>query len=268
MPEMRTAPDGVTILMTNWNHEYLLPRSVGSALRTVRDLRQHGVAADVLVVDDGSRDGSMTLLRQLEALHFEDGLRVLALPKNGGHVGIARNAGLPHAHYRYAVFFDSDDELIPENMIYFYRSIVQTGAALVYGSMIGVGDDEESYTLISNESYQPRILQQNYIGALVLTDRMQLADLGGYTENPAMFAREDWELHLHLAANGRRLVFVPLVMGIYYDVPNSMTKDADQSALHQKQHAYIRRSFNQLGIRQRQLLNTRHLRYHPDIGYL
>lgn len=268
MPSLRTAPDGVTILIPNWNHEYLLPRSVGSALWAVRDLRKQGVAAEVLVVDDASRDGSLTLLRQFEALYFEDGLRVFALPKNSGYVGIARNLGMPHARYRYTLFLDSDDELIPENVIYFYRSIVDTGAALVYGSMIGVGDDAESYILISNESYQPRILQKNYIGALILTDRMQITDAGGYTENPDMFAREDWELDLHLAANGRRIVFVPLVMGIYYDVPNSMTKDADKSALHQKQHAYIRRSYNQLGIRQRQLLNTRHLRYHPDIGYL
>jgi len=33
----------------------------------------------VLVVDDSSRDGSLTLLRQMEALHAPDGLRVLAL---------------------------------------------------------------------------------------------------------------------------------------------------------------------------------------------
>ena len=59
---------GVTIAIPNWNHEVLLPRSVLSALRTVAILREQGVPAEVLVIDDFSRDGSLTLLRQLEAL--------------------------------------------------------------------------------------------------------------------------------------------------------------------------------------------------------
>src|SRR5688572_2215513 len=90
---VRTPPPGVTIVIPNWNHEYLLPRSVGSALRAARDLRARGVRADVLVVDDHSRDGSLTLLRQLEALHADDGLRVLALRQNLGLPG-ARNVAL------------------------------------------------------------------------------------------------------------------------------------------------------------------------------
>ena len=78
------ARQGVTIAIPNWNHEVFLPRSVGSALAAVKELRRHGLGGEVLVVDDQSRDGSLMLLRQLEALHFAEGLRVLALPENGG----------------------------------------------------------------------------------------------------------------------------------------------------------------------------------------
>src|SRR5687768_16903497 len=87
------AAPGVTVAIPNWNHELLLARSVGSALRAVRLLRLRGVPGEVLVVDDASRDGSLVLLRQMEALHYGDGLRVLALGRNGG-LAATRNAAL------------------------------------------------------------------------------------------------------------------------------------------------------------------------------
>jgi glycosyltransferase involved in cell wall biosynthesis len=266
---LRNVPDGVSIVIPNWNHEYLLGRSVGSALRAVADLRGRGVPGEVLVIDDGSRDGSITLLRQLEALYFEDGLRVRLRGANSGLPAIPRNEGLRDALYRYVCYLDADDELIPENLYQFHRAIRATGAALVYGNMVGLAENPDANMLISNESYQQRMLSTNYIGAMSVMDRMQISDVGGNLESPTMVAREDWELHLHLAANGKLLVFVPIMMGIYYhDIPGSITKEAHQSEIHQRQQAYIRRVYNQLGIRGQQPLRTRHLRYHPDIGYL
>ncbi len=266
---LRNSPDGVSIVIPNWNHEYVLGRSIGSALRAVSDLRDRGVRAEVLVIDDGSRDGSITLLRQLEALYFDAGLRVKLRSQNSGLPAIVRNEGLRDALYRYICFLDADDELVSENLWQFHRSIRATQAALVYGNMMGLADNPDLNMFISNESYQQRMLASNYIGALSVVDRMQINDIGGNLATPDMIAREDWELHLHLAANGKLLVFVPIMMGIYYhDIPGSITKESHQSEIHQKQQAYIRRVYNQLGIRNQQPLRTRHLRYHPDIGYL
>ncbi len=272
MPEpgspLRTPPEGVTIAIPNWNHEYLLPRSVGSALRAVRDLRARGIAADALVVDDQSRDGSLTLLRQFEALYFEDGLRVLALPQNGGLPAKTRDHALRRATYRYIVFMDADNELVPNNLYHFYRAIKDMRAALVYGNLIHIDAFGEAQTLVSNESFQTRMMAQNYIDAFALADRTQLLDAGGHLDTRDIIAREDWEMNLHLAAVGRRVVFVPLVMGFYHDVPGSITKATTDAAIHVAQHRLIHRIYNQLNIRGKMTSNTRHLRYHPDIGYL
>ena len=70
---------GLTVAIPNWNHELLLARSVGSALRAVRLLRSRGVGADVLVVDDASRDGSTVLLRQMELPGVNVGLLAVQL---------------------------------------------------------------------------------------------------------------------------------------------------------------------------------------------
>ncbi len=256
---------GVTIAIPNWNHEYLLPRSINSALRSVEALSRHQIPAEVLVVDDNSRDGSLTLLRQLEALHFEDGLRVLALVRNGG-LPVARNHALVNARYRYVAFMDADNELIAENIYQFYRAISQTQAAVVYGNLVRIGPDPDDISLMSSESFQTRVFVNNYIDAFALVDRTQVLDVGAYSDSIEAHAREDWELYLHLAASGRRVVFVPLVFGYYHVTPESMIKEAHDNLT--VQSAYMRRVFDQLGIRERLAFNTRHLRYHPDVGYL
>jgi succinoglycan biosynthesis protein ExoO len=257
-------PAGVSVAIPNWNHEYVLPRAVESALRAVELLRTRGVPAEVIVADDGSRDGSLVLLRQLEALHYGQGLRVLALSRNAGLPAV-RNLLLERASHPYVAFMDADNELVPGNLYHFARAMAQTRAAAVYGNLVRRGAGGH-YAMVSSESFQDRVLAENYIDAFALFDRAQVLDAGGYSRSELVRAREDWELYLHLAACGRKVVFVPLVFGLYHAMPGSMIEEANDS--HPAQKAHVRRAYDQLGVRQRLPMNTRHLRYHPDLGYL
>lgn len=256
---------GVTIAIPNWNHEMVLGRAVASALDGVARVRAAGVRAEVLVIDDSSRDGSPTLLRQLEALHYEDGLRGLALPRNVGLAGV-RNRALAEAAFRHVLFLDADNELIADNLPVFYRAAVDTGAAAVYGNLLTRRDGEADASVMSNESFQMRMFAHNYIDAFALFDAVQVRELGGYADDERVRAREDWELYLHLAANGREIVFVPSVLGYYHDAPGSMIKEAARH--HAAQAAHLRRAFDQFGARSHLPLNTLHKFYHPDVGYL
>ncbi|MEK7832900.1 MAG: glycosyltransferase family 2 protein, partial [Acidobacteriota bacterium] len=213
---IESAREGVTIAIPNWNHEFLLPRSISSAIDCLKSLNHHGVPGEVLVVDDGSRDGSLTLLRQLEALHYDDGLRVCAVAKNGG-LGAARNHALQQARFRYIAFLDADNELVAENLFQFYRSIKQTESVAVFGNLICLGGKQ--MRLLSNQSFQLCIFNGNYIDACALFDRVQIMDSRGYQTEQLLHGHDDWELYLHLAALGRRIVFVPMAFGIYYDLP-------------------------------------------------
>jgi glycosyltransferase involved in cell wall biosynthesis len=254
---------GVTIAIPNWNHELLLPRAIGSALEAVRALRAVGGDGEVLVVDDQSRDGSVTLLRQLEALHFGDGLRVLARAANAG-LSAARNAALAEARYRHIVFLDADNELAPDNTPCLWQALCQTGAAAAYGSLIiRIATAADGFQVISNESFQDRMFDTNYVDALAMFDAGQLVDLGGYST--AFTIHEDHELWLHLAAHGRRILFVPVVLGYYCLLPVSMNSDF---AKVEQADVRIRRIFNQLKARGHLETTTRHLRYHPALGYL
>ncbi|HEY1381195.1 MAG TPA: glycosyltransferase [Gemmataceae bacterium] len=253
---------GVTIAVPNWNHELVLARAIAPALRAVADLAAEGVPAEVLVIDDGSRDGSVTLLRQLEALHYPDGLRVLALRHNSG-LARARNRALAECAYRHVLYLDADNELVPGNVSLFYRAAVRTGAAAVYGTLLR--NDARGLSAMSNESIQFRLFENNYVDAFALFDADQLRDLGGYADDDRVRTREDWELLAHLACNGREVVFVPVVLGYYHDTPGSMIKDSLRR--HKAQAAHVKRVFNQLDVRSGLPLNTLHKRYHPDVGY-
>lgn len=261
----RLAADGVTIAIPNWNHEMFLPRSISSALSAREDLRRHGVAAEILVVDDASRDGSPTLLRQLEALHYDDGLRVLALRDNVG-VGGVRNLALRLATFRFVAFLDADNEIVATNLYHFLRSIRHTAATAVYGNVLRLEGADGEVSVLSNESFQTRIFRGNYVDACALYDRQHLIDCGGFEADQASPIVEDWELWQHLAALGRRIVEVPLAFAVYHDLPQSRVKAFTRDIERARERS--ERIFNQSGIRDKARLNAKHLRYHPDIGWL
>ncbi len=260
---MMKAQNGVTIAIPNWNHEILLPRSISSALCAVALLRERGVPGEVIVIDDFSRDGSLTLLRQLEALHHKDGLRLLALGANGG-LAASRNQALVNARYRYIAFMDADNELIPENLPSLVETFEQTKAAAAYGNLLVRSPTAKcAHYVLSNESFQGKIFQGNYIDAFATFDRLQLLDVGGYEES--CYSWEDYELWLHLATSGRRIVFVPVVFGYYYILPGSMNLQNDKGPV---VSCRINRIFDQLRSRNNLKNNSNYKIYHPSIGFI
>lgn len=93
-----------SIIIPVYNMESTIGETVRSALaQTWRNL-------EVVVVDDGSTDGTAQILAELRA--GDDRLRVLHQP-NGG-VSAARTAGLAAAKGEYITWLDGDDRLEPE----------------------------------------------------------------------------------------------------------------------------------------------------------
>ncbi len=85
--------------------------TIERAVRSLGVIRARG-QAEVVVVDDGSRDQGAALARRaLEPLGF-GALSVLAQPNAGS--GAARNRALQSARGRWLVFLDADDELLAD----------------------------------------------------------------------------------------------------------------------------------------------------------
>lgn len=96
-------PGLVSVIIPAYNAADVLERCVRSVLA------QTYARFEVLLVDDGSRDGTPELA---DALAREDG-RVRVVHKENGGVSSARNAGLDEARGEWLTFVDADDYLGP-----------------------------------------------------------------------------------------------------------------------------------------------------------
>jgi glycosyltransferase involved in cell wall biosynthesis len=92
---------GVSIIIGNYNYAQF----VGSAIESA--LMQDHPQCEVIVVDDGSTDGSREVIER-----YRDRARVILLPTNRGQVA-ALNEAWPLAQYEIVMFLDSDDLLEP-----------------------------------------------------------------------------------------------------------------------------------------------------------
>jgi len=94
----------VSVILPTFNRKNLLPRSIQSVLeQSFRDL-------ELLVVDDGSSDGTSRFVRSIEDE------RVRSLRQTNKGVSSARNLGISQSKGTYLALLDSDDEWMPSKL--------------------------------------------------------------------------------------------------------------------------------------------------------
>jgi glycosyltransferase involved in cell wall biosynthesis len=260
-PVRSKAEGGVTIFTPTWNHRPYLPRAVRSALSALEHLENAGYDAELLVVDDASRDGSQKLLRTIRTLYEEPRLKTIFLKSNLG-LSRLRNLALREAEFRYICWLDADNELLPENLPLFLRSMEETGAAVAHGNLITVRDGEV-VQLTNNTRANMHLSRNNHIDAFALFDAEKLLRIGGY--HPWFYRASDWEMIQHLIAEEEKIVFVPAVLGYYYINPGSMSRKPRTQRETITQLA--RRVYSQTGTREWDLVQVGRT-YHPELGYL
>ena len=93
----------VSVVIPTWNRAYVLPRAIESVLA------QSAPPGQVVVVDDGSTDGTVDLIRR------EFPSVVLVEQSNAG-VSAARNVGIAHCEGEWIALLDSDDAWRPKKL--------------------------------------------------------------------------------------------------------------------------------------------------------
>jgi glycosyltransferase involved in cell wall biosynthesis len=115
----------LSVIVPVYNERNLIVKSVINLLET--DL---GVEREVIIVDDGSTDGTREIIeKELEPLVE----KVIYLPKNRGK-GAAMRAGFAMATGDYVIPHDADTEYDPEDIPRLLEPALKGRAEVVYGS--------------------------------------------------------------------------------------------------------------------------------------
>jgi glycosyltransferase involved in cell wall biosynthesis len=214
MPGALNGSAEITVVIPTRNRRMWLDRSLGCALG------QRGVAVEVIVVDDGSTDGT----RAMVGGHPDPRVRVVGHAEPVG-VAAARNHGIELACTEWVAVLDDDDLWAPDKLRIQLSAAREHGAGFAYSAAAHVGTDLRVLGIEAApdpESLAALLRSYNAMPAgssNVLVTRKLLGELGGF--DVSLFHLADWDLWIRLSQRARG-VACPDVLVAYVKHPENM----------------------------------------------
>lgn len=179
----------VTVIIPCYNGEAYLQEAIESALA------QSHPEVEIIVVDDGSTDGSSRIAQKFPVRYMRQENRGLTASRN---LGIAASRG------DYVVFLDADDRLRPDAIETGLRVMSEhPECAMTVGDHLFVSRDgsylSNSSKACVQSSHYEELLKSNFIEMIssVLFRRSVLLEIGGF--DTTLRVAEDYELYLRIA---------------------------------------------------------------------
>jgi glycosyltransferase involved in cell wall biosynthesis len=174
----------ISVILTTYQRRELVERALASVFA------QTTAAGDVIVVDDGSTDGTAAFLRRQP-------VQLVPVP-HSGNPAVARNAGLDRARGDSIVFLDSDDCLRPTALEDLSAALgAHPAAGFAYGDYEPDADPRPCVPPVGDIFDQ--LLESDFlVTGAVLFRRSLLSAVGRL--DPDCSPAEDWDYWLRLAA--------------------------------------------------------------------
>lgn len=215
----------VSVIIPAYNAEAFIERTLRSALnQTYRNI-------EILVVDDGSQDGTQDLVRSLA----EEDDRLVLLSQTNQGVAAARNLAIEHAQGAFIAPLDADDIWFPEKLERQVACMEEGGPAmgLVYSWWVMIDEDDVPVQAsvgwnLAGEVFEALIFI-NFIGnaSVPLMRTSSIEQVGGYSallKEMGGQGCEDWDLALRIAAQ-YEVGVAPAYLCGYRRVRDSMSTD-------------------------------------------
>jgi hypothetical protein len=190
----------VSIVIPVRNGEEFIVEAIGSALA------QGPLVGEVIVVDDGSTDGTIAAVRSIA----DPRLRLLPRPKGREGVSAVRNFGFSNVRGRWTMFLDADDRLREGAITTLWSAAGSTDAGAVYGDYERIDETgaKIGYRNLIHNRTKPsghvleNMLGSNFIvnGGIMLVRTASFRAIGGFDDT--LRYAEDWHGWCKLAATG------------------------------------------------------------------
>jgi glycosyltransferase involved in cell wall biosynthesis len=181
----------VTVIVPVYNSVHLLP----AALETV--FNQTFQDFEIILIDDGSTDGSLELLKT-----YESRARVLTQTNSGA--SSARNKGIAMAHGEFIAFLDSDDLWDPKKLemqVAVFRENPETGVCftdcLYFDATKEWDGNFRRYPNLNGMVFDALLVDHFVSTSAVMVRHDCLKDVGVFDET--LIGCEDYNLYLRLA---------------------------------------------------------------------
>jgi succinoglycan biosynthesis protein ExoO len=215
-----------SVVIPVYNAEELLQKSVGSALA------QRGVRLEVVLVNDGSTDGSLGVMQELA--QRDPRIRVIHYEDNQGEPH-ARNVGIEAARGEWIATMDADDWIAPDRLSVLIKSAKIHQVDMVADDMFLLGCNtgplmtkrllRRKYrgktTIVDKELFikesMPRILTWSW-GFTQPVYRRDVLLGTGVRYDEVMHYSGDWDFICNCMLHGMR--FLIIGMPFYYYEPN------------------------------------------------
>lgn len=186
----QTNGDLISVVIPTYNREALILRAVNSALS------QRGVTVEVIVVDDGSTDGTEAVLQARNDAR----IRYVRIDHRGACA--ARNRGIREARGRWIAFLDSDDVWHDDKLETQLRQLRESGADVVACAMQHIETDTGASFVVPDRTTPSGILRpemlllRNLVSTQTLMGRSESIRSVQFDESfPRM---QDWDYVLRL----------------------------------------------------------------------
>jgi glycosyltransferase involved in cell wall biosynthesis len=122
----------VSVIITNYNYEQYVGRAISSALRqTYKDI-------EVIVVDDGSRDNSESVIESFAGVDS----RVRYIRQTNAGQAAATNTGILEARGEYIAFLDADDIWYSDKLALQMEMFKNENTSIVYSGGYEIDDGD------------------------------------------------------------------------------------------------------------------------------
>lgn len=202
----------ITVILCSNNGRETIAQALDSVARQTLDQSQY----EVIVVDDGSTDGTSQVASQYASNH--QNYQCIRTETNQGLVA-ACNLGLASASGKYVIRLDDDDEFEPEILGEMVHPLNLDETDLVYSDRCEAMLDSGVKHYISLKTFN--VFQMTAAG--VMMRRRILEELGGY--RPLFW--EEYDLYMRYAEkSGRPFLHIAKSLYRYNRRPGSLTMTA------------------------------------------